>query len=270
MDIHIDDPRLIELLSKFENPSVIINSFYPIIQHCVSLNKDPLEFLPSLIDNLFTVFPDHYIHSNENHISVSHYSSPTFFVQSKMYNHNIPPKEVDEFINLCKSHQVSGILCSETSGISNHSDLSFQVLDSTVIVFIHNLNSNQLKIKYAQQIINSITNYIQSFDEPECISIDFSRFDSIKSEYESFLYFHKKLERNLKESLEILSRFNLETLHHIIHEKSAIHPSLHRNHKCEYCYRSYKNRSSLNRHITESHITVDDARSNIVEKLKKK
>lgn len=256
MNIHIDDPRLIDLLNKFDSPTSFLSSMVPVMEYCISTNKPPSELFPDLLENLYKLFPDYLINNLGTHFAMTHHSSPTLFIQQKHYNFNIPPADSNEFINLCKNNDVSGILCSQNSGIANHPDLSFDIFDNNIIVFVHNLNGNPLKIKYAHKIIECLSDYIDSLEQPTELCIDPTQFENIKKDYESLIFNIQKLEKQLKDCSRTVSDLHFDSIQNLLQTKSSVHPSLHRRHICVDCKKSYKNKSSLNRHITEFHTNI--------------
>lgn len=253
MNIHIDNPKLIDLLNQFDSPSSFLASLIPVIEYCSSVNSKSQVFNTDILENLYSFFPDHYIHNNDEYFSITHHSSPPLFIQQKSYNFNVPPDDTNTFINLCKSNDVSGIFCSQHSGIANHPDLSFQVYDTIVIVFIHNLNQHPPKIKYAHKIISCLTEYIDSFEQPEFISIDPTQFETIKQDFEVLSYNINKIEKQLKECTRSASELHINSLQRILQDKASIHPCSERRFTCHICNRSYKHKTSLTRHLNEIH-----------------
>jgi hypothetical protein len=126
-----------------------------------------------------------------------------------MFKDNVPKKDLDKFYNNCELHNMSGILCNATAGISNKNQFEIQIFNKNIYVFVSNYNFDPLFITIAIDIIYNIYDNIKIKDSQDNIILDLELFYNIKQEYDTYL---KKLHSNLDQISLIVKNMKNESL----------------------------------------------------------
>lgn len=116
-------------------------------------------------------------------------NKPNLLVQTKTSYKNIQNKEVLDFISYVREANCNGLFMSQNSGISGKDDLQIEVFNKNVIVYIHNTNYSEDKIKCAINVIDSISNVINDYCSINGLNthvIQKEDLDEINKEYNNF------------------------------------------------------------------------------------
>jgi hypothetical protein len=79
-------------------------------------------------------------------------------IDNKDYSTNVPKKEIDKFEKDIRENAdvYGGVLISNSSGVSKKDDFQVDIINSKPVIYIHNTNQNNNKIKCAIDLIESI------------------------------------------------------------------------------------------------------------------
>lgn len=95
--------------------------------------------------------------------------------------------EVKEFVGNIMEQRCNGILMSQSSGIVCKPDFFIEIHDGCVLVYLHNVEYSQEKIKVAVNIIEHLSSKLSEMDVKDGNSIDKDVLDNINKEYQVFL-----------------------------------------------------------------------------------
>jgi len=90
-------------------------------------------------------------------------------------------EEVKEFVGNIIEQRCNGILMSQSSGISSKPDFFIEIHDGCVLVYLHNVEYSQEKIKIAVNIIEHLSSKLSEMDVKDGNNIDKDVLDNIKN-----------------------------------------------------------------------------------------
>ena len=161
-------------LTKTDNVNTLYHEIYEELEHIISnINGNNIQgeigekfveytlnkLMPSSVITENTEITDNlkydYIMERNN--------KPNLLIQTKTSYKNVQNKEVVNFISYVREANCNGLFMSHNSGISGKDDLQIEVFNKNVIVYIHNTNYSEDKIKCAINVIDSISNVINDY-----------------------------------------------------------------------------------------------------------
>lgn len=161
-------------LTKTDNVNTLYHEIYKELEHIISnINGNNIQgeigekfveytlnkLMPSSVITENTEITDNlkydYIMERNN--------KPNLLIQTKTSYKNVQNKEVVNFISYVREANCNGLFMSHNSGISGKDDLQIEVFNKNVIVYIHNTNYSEDKIKCAINVIDSISNVINDY-----------------------------------------------------------------------------------------------------------
>lgn len=183
---------------------------------------------------------------------------PTILFENKNYNTNVPKQEVEKFIYDIEQNNCSGIFMSQKTGISLKKNFEINIHKGNILVYIHNMNYDQEKILIAVDIIDQITERLQSYDSNTSITIPIETIDILRIQYQTFQ--EKKdriinqLHENTKKLVQEIKDFTIPDLQAILQGSPTSHPienNIVETFVCEICNKYTANNSkSFNIHHT--------------------
>ncbi len=131
-------------------------------------------------------------------------------IDNKDYSSNVPKKEIDKFEKDIRENAdvFGGILISNSSGVSKKDDFQIDIIDSKPVMYLHNTNNNNNKIKCAVDLIESIlcANHVDFQDKEIC-----DKLSKISSEIKRKISKIKRdMDKHAKNIIETV--INIETL----------------------------------------------------------
>lgn len=161
-------------LTKTDNVNTLYHEIYEELEHIISnINGNNIQgeigekfveytlnkLMPSSVITENTEITDNlkydYIMERNN--------KPNLLIQTKTSYKNVQNKEIVNFISYVREANCNGLFMSHNSGISGKDDLQIEVFNKNVIVYIHNTNYSEDKIKCAINVIDSISNVINDY-----------------------------------------------------------------------------------------------------------
>lgn len=82
-------------------------------------------------------------------------------IDTKDYDGNVPPKEVDKILRDMGNKKAHGILVSQSSGISGKKDLEIGIHNNKIVVYIHSGQYEQTKLRVAISIIDNLAPFLK-------------------------------------------------------------------------------------------------------------
>jgi hypothetical protein len=131
-------------------------------------------------------------------------------IDNKDYSTNVPKKEIDKFEKDIRENTdvFGGVLISNSSGVSKKDDFQIDIINSKPVMYLHNTNNNNNKIKCAIDLIESIlcANHIDFQDKEIC-----DKLSKISSEIKRKINKIKRdMDKHAKNIIETV--LNIETL----------------------------------------------------------
>ena len=131
-------------------------------------------------------------------------------IDNKDYSTNVPKKEIDKFEKDIRENTdvFGGVLISNSSGVSKKDDFQIDIINSKPVMYLHNTNNNNNKIKCAIDLIESIlcANHIDFQDKEIC-----DKLYKISSEIKRKINKIKRdMDKHAKNIIETV--LNIETL----------------------------------------------------------
>ena len=187
-------------LTKTDNINTLYHEIYEELEHMINnLNGNNIQgeigenFVEYILNKLM---PSSVIIENTevtNHLKYDYimerHNKPNVLIQTKTSYKNIQNKEVVDFISYVREVNCNGLFMSHHSGICGKDDLQIEVFNKNVIVYIHNTNYSEDKIKCAINVIDTISNVINDYCSIGDINtriIQKEDLDEINKEYNNF------------------------------------------------------------------------------------
>jgi len=114
-------------------------------------------------------------------------SIPFILFENKNYESNVNLEEIKKFLRDVNEQRCNGILMSQSSGIVCKPDFFIEIHDGSVLVYLHNVEYSQEKIKVAVNIIEHLSSKLSEMNVKDGNNIDKDVLDNINKEYQTFL-----------------------------------------------------------------------------------
>lgn len=117
-------------------------------------------------------------------------NKPNIILENKNYEKNVNIDEVKKFLRDTNENKSCGIMLSQTNGIVGRPDYHIEINDGNVLVYLHNVQYSQEKIKTAVDIIDNLYEKIQftcKDEDTDGINIKKETLDLINEEFQKFL-----------------------------------------------------------------------------------
>ena len=120
-------------------------------------------------------------------IKRQHYDN--IVIETKHYDRNVTLDEVKKFIRDIEEQKCNGIFLSQTSGITSKQNFQIDIHGENIVIYIHNVKYDSSIIKMAVDVIDNISDKIQSFysNEDNSFSISEEVIQEINKEYIDFV-----------------------------------------------------------------------------------
>ena len=172
---------------------------------------------------------------------------PKILVESKQGEQNVPMEEYTNFIELIKTQHSHGILISQHSGFYSKPNYHIECHDHQILVFVHQAEYNQDKIKPAIDIIDHLSAKIKQYSgtiagsEGDSMTnelIEKNVLDEINKEYQLFVSQKEAIIHSLRESqrkvVSQIEEFKFPSLDRYLSSKFTA-PMPRNGHKCDLC-----------------------------------
>jgi hypothetical protein len=115
-------------------------------------------------------------------------NKPKILIENKDHDAcNVPKHDVDKFIRDCEIQQCCGIMFSQNRGIANKENYELQINNGNVLLYVHNVNFDNDKIKTAIEIVEQ---FKIKFDEinadNDVCNIETSLLEEINKEFNNY------------------------------------------------------------------------------------
>jgi hypothetical protein len=200
----------------------------------------------------------------------------------KDYTVNVPIPEINKFIRDINEQNISGIMLSVSSGISNKHNFQIDITkNNNICIYVHNMNYDIEKIRLAVDIIDNLGSKLKQ--NKDNITITTEIIDQINNEYQTFILKREIAINHIKESskktIQYIEEMELKTLNTYLSSKFSFKNSSTLN--CDICNNfvgtnlkslsAHKRRCKLNiihnDDSDESH-TINDDDENIIHEVK--
>ena len=233
-----------DLINVFEN----ISSFETVMPYLKKSCSSSMEIL------LSKSFPcDEIIINADKNYTLKRNNKSNILFTSRTVLTNIESHYTDLFIKQIKETPNegcnAGVFISQHSGIITKPDFHIDIINSNIIIYIHNCNYDIDKIKNAISIIDVLTDKlklsIKNEEEGETLIIEKDLLTNINNEYQSYLLSKEQLIQTIKESHKHIIH-KLETFTFPILETYLSKNFINKEHKqkytCDICkiYVSFK------------------------------
>jgi len=177
----------------------------------------------------------------------------TILIENKNYDANVNVEEIAKFYRDVNAQKCSGIFISQSSGIVGRSDYQIELNDGHVLVFLHNVDYSEHKIKNAVDIIDSLgTKWmeINSNTSVEGVKISKEFLSKINDEYKAFLNNKDLLIFNIKENQKkVISNIEDLDLPDLSKYLFSIYSTEQKQEfKCDVCGEAFSKKASLASH----------------------
>lgn len=200
-----------EFMNKYKNSSHFKGQVSEI-----SLNKLLVELYPTgeIVNTTGSTACGDFIIKRNNKQSI--------LVENKNYLQNINIEEIKKYIRDVTENKISGILLSQNSGIVGKPDFFIEIHDTSVLLYLHNVNYSKDKIKTAVDIIDNLSERLSSISQKEqengiiikkeVLDRINEQFQMFKTQKEILINTSKDIQKRLVTQLEELNIPDLKLL----------------------------------------------------------
>jgi|694.fasta_scaffold143585_1 hypothetical protein len=173
-------------------------------------------------------------------------------VELKNYTTNVDREEVKKFLGDVANVKTHAIMISNQTGIVGKPDFHIEIDDSHILVYLHNLQFNQEKIKMAVNVIENLSSKIKVIEKQENeegISIKKEVLDKINKELALFIDNKSKLSTMLKEqhkqAILQVEALNFPDLSLFLQDKYVLKP---KKFSCDCCSYTCDTKAQMSAH----------------------
>ena len=178
---------------------------------------------------------------------------PDIMIENKNYEANINIDEIKKFIRDANEVKTHAIMMSQFSGIVSKPNGFIEINDGKVLIYLHNVDYSQDKIKMAIDIIDNLSvklDEISNLEENSGYTISKDSLERINDEYQKFQNQKETLTITVKDMnkklLSQLDDFKLPNLSVYLNDKFA--SIQNQQHICEFCNAPFQTKRSLASH----------------------
>ena len=178
---------------------------------------------------------------------------PDIMIENKNYEANINIDETKKFIRDANEVKTHAIMMSQFSGIVSKPNGFIEINDGNVLIYLHNVDYSQDKIKMAIDIIDNLSvklDEISNLEENTGHSISKECLERINDEYQKFQFQKETLTNTIKDMnkkmLSQVDEFKLPNLSMYLNDKFA--SIQNQQHICEFCNAPFQTKRSLASH----------------------
>ena len=174
-------------------------------------------------------------------------------IENKNYDLNVNIDEIKKFLRDIKTQKCSGIFLSQYSGIVSKPNFFIEIHDSNVLIYLHNVEYSQDKIKTAIDVIDSLSNKIRELNVSESedgVTIGKEVLDNINKEFQVFINQKELLVSSIKEFQKkmVLQIEDLKMPELTYYLNSKYASIQNQEWCCDICKESFTKKSSLASH----------------------
>jgi len=205
---------------------------------------------------LNVIYPNGKINNNTGEAQSADYllereGKVSILFENKDYTTNVPDVEIKKFVRDVENKKTHGIILSQRSGIQNKGDYHIDIHMGYVMVYVHNVNYDEAKIRLAVQVIDHLVPQLSKLNETEESSISLDVLAEINKEYLCFIGQKKQLLENMKkfskDMMKQIEEIEMPKLTCLLNSKFTNVDQLE--FKCDICGKSgFKNQRALVTH----------------------
>lgn len=167
-------------------------------------------------------------------------NKPKILIENKDHDTcNVPKHDVDKFIRDCEIQQCCGIMFSQNRGIANKENYELQINNGNVLLYVHNVNFDNDKIKTAIEIVEQFKlKYDEINTDNDVYNIESSVLEDINKEFNNYTsqkHSLLKLLKDFNEKMNLsINELKMPCLEQFLSKHYAT-SSNQGNNICKYC-----------------------------------
>jgi hypothetical protein len=133
------------------------------------------------------LYPTSEIKNDEIDFMIKREGKPNIIIENKECQKNVNVEDTKHFFKKVNSLNCSGIFLSQYSGITSKTNYNIDLNNGNIIVYVHNVNHDPMKIKVAIDIIDNLSIKLNEIpaNKNDC-NIQKKILDEINKEYQLF------------------------------------------------------------------------------------
>ena len=183
-------------------------------------------------------------------------NKPSILFENKDYTRNVTTEEVNKFERDIQTQRTHGIFLSQKTPITYKDNFQIDIIDGLIHVYIPNTEYNTDKLKIAIDMVDNLSNKLETIknasNTSEKYSINQEIMDELAEEYRAFGIQKMNIQESVKlmnkQLLEKLDELQLPKIKKLLIKFGNIENDTE--FRCSYCNDwSGKNRASLSAHV---------------------
>jgi hypothetical protein len=174
-------------------------------------------------------------------------------IENKLYERNVNVDEIKKFLRDINEQKTNGIMMSQFSGIVSKSNFFIEIHDGKVLIYLHNVDYSQEKIRLAIDVIDNLSSKIEEISNVEDINgyiIKKDVLDRINEQFQIFISQKEMVLTTIKEMNKKITTqiedIKMPDLSLFLNEKFA--SIQNQQFACEVCSLPFQNKRSLAAH----------------------
>lgn len=167
-------------------------------------------------------------------------NKPKILIENKDHDSkNVPKQEVEKFIRDCEIQDCCGIMLAQHKGITNKQNFEIQINNGNVLLYVHEVNFDNDKIKTAIEIVEHFKIKLDELgsNDQDCM-IEKNVLDEINKEFINYVNQKSNMTKLLKDFSEKMNLsiidLKLPTLEKYLSSRFAF-SSIQTDNMCKYC-----------------------------------
>jgi hypothetical protein len=198
-----------EKLSKVEEPLKMMSNQIDTIKDTLNYNKNTVAVKGKISEKrllklLIEIFPSAEIEETakktaQGDFIIKRENKKDIMIETKDYSINVGKKEIEKFERDVKNGDRNGILLSQNTGIVKKENYDIEIIEKSIVMYVHKVNYEEEKIKLAVTVIDRLTEqFIELSNRERCSDTD------IKINKKKLIEFKTELIRKEKEKVELI------------------------------------------------------------------
>jgi hypothetical protein len=167
-------------------------------------------------------------------------NKPKILIENKDHDSkNVPKQEVEKFIRDCEIQDCCGIMLAQHKGITNKQNFEIQINNGNVLLYVHEVNFDNDKIKTAIEIVEHFKIKLDELgsNDQDCM-IEKNVLDEINKEFINYVNQKSNMTKLLKDFSEKMNLsiidLKLPSLEKYLSSRFAF-SSIQTDNMCKYC-----------------------------------
>jgi hypothetical protein len=185
-------------------------------------------------------------------------NKPNILIENKDYEtSNVPKNEVQKFVTNVIDNNKCGIMISQRNGIAGKADFEIEFHNNLVLIYLHKVNYDSIKIQTAIDIIDNLHPKLTELYMDDKFTITNAQINKINEEYIEFIKQRNDVINDisnvLTNTIDKIKKLEILSINTILcnnfSDIKLKNSKQNNNHICKICNKSFSGPKALSNHI---------------------